>query len=278
MNKDREGIVWGLMTDEEKAELKNAEHVECYHDGEWVYIPANIRMWCNHSAYRVKPEPELWICEKSDLARGHDRPHLLNEWCYRHKCVPCVAKTTKPEMMICSQCYDSIAKGTCRHEKPHEYDCSCLVHKCIPYVPEAVKSTEIKDKHYPEERTDAKGRKQLHCVCGNTSPCEYAKPALELPEFDLVKDGLRYVAIKGDCHQCVFITADKKCRIPSDCKIHGDFCYAIFAPAPGPAVELPEGLKQTWTGLSYVEGEMFDKINELCREIRYLKAEKEKGV
>jgi hypothetical protein len=31
------------------------------------------------------------------------------------------------------------------------------------------------DKHYPEEWTDAKGAKQMTCVCGNKLPCEFEK-------------------------------------------------------------------------------------------------------
>jgi hypothetical protein len=99
MNKDREGIVWGLMTEAEKTEIRKADSVECFYDGEWTLETKTRKQFkCNHYAYRIMPaEPQMMICKQAGIEWASYKPHVRDSDCDKYpKCIPFIPEAVKP--------------------------------------------------------------------------------------------------------------------------------------------------------------------------------------
>ena len=60
MNKNREGIEWGLMTESEQNQLRNAykdgKHFQYWTGNIWADVFMSEMGWSDSHAYRIKPE------------------------------------------------------------------------------------------------------------------------------------------------------------------------------------------------------------------------------
>lgn len=152
MNKNREGIVWGLMTDAEKSELQFVERdgksVEEYDGTSWRKMTDG--RFLRYKAYRVVPSRQ-------------------------GKCESCKNNDDKPELMICQ----TATRGS--HAKPHKKNevCGMGLNKCVPYVPTEKTCENCK---YGENPSDCNTCQQ--CWYNNTHPNWQRKTekAVELPE------------------------------------------------------------------------------------------------
>lgn len=74
--KFREGVVYGLLTDEEKQMLNEADAVDQWCGGNWETV--EYPMWGDSTAYRPapkpkEPEPEKELRFELEWSRGHPR-------------------------------------------------------------------------------------------------------------------------------------------------------------------------------------------------------------
>ena len=166
MNRDRDGIVFGLMTKEEQKKIiKEEEAGKCIErfnlDGWRTAI--NPR-WLAEVAYRIKPadKPEIMICPNKTHFDG--RLHNRNSLCRSMGCIPCLLEKAAElpeelgELSSNKECKKTVNQIIC-HMKTYfpigempkcccacPVNCSCIFSFCPRKFMKKVKHVRLRAK------------------------------------------------------------------------------------------------------------------------------------